>query len=178
MTVSQPLLCITVDHAASILVIPMVQEQRGAQRPTLRRLSVSSICRSCWDAEWGVSLVSSMARAGSECLGQWGLMGAMGAMGVSGHCVMEKSNGWAGTEDGESTRTGRGQGDRRGLTWRRPGFHSCGGGTRRSGSTFSSCAVGSRFRTPLDSGWTAGPAGDHCSQVARPHRCLDPPPAC
>lgn len=165
MTVNQPLLCVTMDHAASILVIPVAQDHRGAQRPTPRRLSVSSICRSCWDAEWGGALVSLTARAGSGCLGQGGLTGAVGAMGVSGHCVVGKSNGWAETEDGESTRTGRGRGDRRGLTRRRPGFHSRGGGAGWSGSTFSSYTWGSGFQAPLDSGWTAGPAGGHAAKL-------------
>lgn len=163
---SQPLLRVTVDHAASILVIPVAQEQHGAQGPAPRGSasapSAGLVGMQSGEGPW-------WARQPGLAVDVWSSGAAQGLWGpwwVSGHCVTGKSNRWAGTEDMESTQMGSCQGDHGGLTWRRTGFHSRGGGAGWSGRTFSSYTAGSGSRAPLYSGWTAGPAGDRCGQVA------------
>ena len=103
--------------------------------------------------------------------GAAGPHGGWGAVGMSGHCVTGKSNRWAGTEDGESTQMGSGQGDRGGLTWKHPGFHSWGGGAGRSGHTFSSCTTGSGgqldLQGPLQSSRSTSPMPRSTSCVLR-----------
>lgn len=153
---------------ASTLAIPVARTQRGAQRPTPRGSAAAPSAGLAgmqsgegpwWARRPGLQWMSGAA----------GPHGGRGAVGMSGHCVTGKSNRWAGTEDGESTQMGSGQGDGGGLTWRRPGFHSWGGGAGRS-ATHSAPAP----QAWVDS-WTCR---GHCSQVARPPRCHGPPPAC
>ena len=52
MTVNQPLLCVTVDHATSILVIPVAQDQRSAQRPSVSAPSAGLVGMQSGEGPW------------------------------------------------------------------------------------------------------------------------------